>query len=198
MTGLDNLPEIPAGEMERERFKFPQYLMFDTIKRGVRRYLCTCCGERFEHDSTSLRMLDTPEDRAWDVIKVNDRAVCPACGCVSLVKNRKTFTPKWYCDAVVYLIPVAEDHVVARCVMYEKYGSGAVGDEAKSDGRKQTFITCGEGSRRSFSGGTVVNFMKKNSGSRFCGRMAFGRKSTDIVRPGSERNPGGWHRIRRF
>lgn len=131
MTGLDNLPEIPAGEMERERFKFPQYLMFNTIKRGVRRYLCTCCGERFEHDSTSLRMLDTPEDRAWDVIKVNDRAVCPACGCVSLVKNRKTFTPKWYCDAVVYLIPVTEDHVVARCVMYEKYGSGAVGDEAK-------------------------------------------------------------------
>lgn len=133
------LPDIPAGEDERERRRFPQYMMFDTVRRGVRRYLCTYCGKKFIHDSVSMRELVTPEDRAWDTMKVNDRAVCPFCGCVSVVKNRKMFTPKWCCDAVVYLIPVSEEYVVARCVLYHKYGSEAVGAEDKI-GRTETNV----------------------------------------------------------
>lgn len=129
MTDERVLPELPENDIEMMRDRFPQWMIFETVKPGVREYLCTRCGKRWKHDSRELRMLYTPEDRFWDGVKVNDRVECPECGCVETVKNRKQFKVPWRNHAVVFFLPVSEDYVAARAVMYEKYGDCAKGAE---------------------------------------------------------------------
>ena len=115
------LPTIVEDNEEIQKM-FCQWIMFSTVGRGKREYLCSRCGGKWTHQRHELKETITPEDRFWDEVKINDRVECPKCGCVSLVKNRKTFTPAWREKGIVYLFPIAPDYVVARCVLYEKYG----------------------------------------------------------------------------
>ena len=122
------LPPIPEDEDEIQKL-FCQFIFFETVKRGKRAYLCTRCSGKWTHDRYELKECYGPEDYFWDGIKVNDRLECPKCGCVSIVKNRRQYKPEWKAMGIVYLFPITPDYVVARCVLYEKYGQRAYGAE---------------------------------------------------------------------
>lgn len=117
---------VPAFDVdafvEEKRDFFEKWMLFETIKPRCRKYTCTHCGYTFEHDAKAFRDIDTPYDRYWDRVTVNDRVCCPECNRVAYVKNRKTFTPPYAQRAFAIFIPAAEDDVWVRCIMlYKNY-----------------------------------------------------------------------------
>lgn len=44
---FDGIPEMPERVIADVRKSFSDYLLFETVKRGSRMYLCTHCGETF-------------------------------------------------------------------------------------------------------------------------------------------------------
>ena len=124
---IQGYPEgVPAFDVdafiEEKRDFFEKWMLFETIKPRCRKYTCTHCGYTFEHDAKAFRDIDTPYDRYWDRVTVNDRVCCPKCNRVTYVKNRKTFTPLFAQRAFAIFIPAAEDDVWVRCIMlYKNY-----------------------------------------------------------------------------
>lgn len=125
----ENMPALPENRIDIVRDGFPQYILFQTVKRNVRDYLCTQCGHKWRWNKNELRQIVTPQVRFWDDAEVNQLGECPSCGCVAPIKNRKTFKPKWKERCVAFFLPVSEDDVWVRCVLFDKYGEAKFGCE---------------------------------------------------------------------
>ena len=61
---MQTIPEIPKETVEMLGRYLPQYLFFETIKRGVRKYTCTACGESFLEGTKIIHRTMTERDYA--------------------------------------------------------------------------------------------------------------------------------------
>ena len=116
------MPEIPAHVYEQIDKGFHEYLFFETVKRGHRRYTCTACHKTFDEGELVLKDLMGAEDFALFHAKHNDEAECPLCGARATVKNIKI------CDVGnfrelgcrVVFMALAEDDVWMRAIWVER------------------------------------------------------------------------------
>lgn len=123
----EGVPQFDLDAMrDQMRDRMATWFLFDTIGRRHRKYTCTHCGYKWEHNAAAFRDIDTPFDTLWDRAQVNDRQLCPKCNYVGYVKNRKTFRPPNVSRAAAVFIPVNENDVWVRCFYFEK-------DYAKSE-----------------------------------------------------------------
>lgn len=115
---MQTIPEIPKETVEMLGRYLPQYLFFETIKRGVRKYTCTACGESFLEGTKIIHRTMTERDYALQSAAHKSYANCPICGHNSEVINAKIKAPTRYnqCEAYAVFLPASHDEVWIRCI----------------------------------------------------------------------------------
>lgn len=129
---MKTVPDIPQDTIEMFGRNLPQYLFFETIKGGVRKYKCTACGESFFEGEKVQHRTMSERDYILRSAVHKSYANCPLCGYNSQVVNMKIKTPTKYNQSEAYAVflPVSHDEVWIRCIwlrrLFDSQGKGSV------------------------------------------------------------------------
>lgn len=119
---FDTMPEIPNVDIEWVKNSFVNYLFFETVKDGVKKYTCSACGNKFERGKNVLIRTSTPNDYELSVARQGDICICPVCGKRLEVKNVKicSFDKLYSQQSYLFTLVVDENEVWFRGVVFSK------------------------------------------------------------------------------
>lgn len=126
---FDGIPETPERVLADVRKSFSDYLLFETVKRGSRMYLCTHCGKTFYEGEREIREEMCGEDFALWHAEHRGIAACPKCGKDETVFNIRVGNAEKLHEMrnIAVFLPVSRNDVWIRCYMiqrcYERYRS---------------------------------------------------------------------------
>lgn len=119
---FEDMPALPENHIENIRNAFKDYLFFEKVSDGIKKYTCSACGAEFQRGrKVELRTYDS-NDIALDAAHGGEYLTCPVCKKEKLqVKNanRCDFCKLTEMKCVLYFIPVNENEVWFRGCMYE-------------------------------------------------------------------------------
>lgn len=167
MNEFKNMPKISKKAKEYMATGFTPYLFFKILKRGVRQYTCTECGETFEVGESVLKRTLTPVEIALWHAEHNSKAVCPLCGKKATVKNIKLKSPMDFGEAhfVCFLLSNSYDDVWIRCYEFGKnYNDNA---ESELYIREEMRYHLKPGSAEFWDGGIEYWYKKDKPGEAF-------------------------------
>ena len=124
---FERMPEIPEEVYQRIRGQFENYLFFETVKRGQRKWTCTSCGAHFESKQGELKRTMKQEDYSFPYSQHNSFAACPKCGARNKVINVKLRSPEKLNESKCYAVflPASPELVFCRCIMEHRFFEGA-------------------------------------------------------------------------
>lgn len=118
------MPEIPQKIRDEVKDSFKKYLIFTTLGKNSREYLCSYCGKRFYEGAKHLTELMKGEDYALWKAAHNSDAACPHCGVLATVKNFKKCNMNRFNEHryIAILLPTSANEVWVRCIeIYRSY-----------------------------------------------------------------------------
>lgn len=86
---FNDMPEIPKSDIDWCKNSFINYLFFETVKEGVRKYTCSSCGGKFKRGRKVQLRTTTPNDYQLATASPGEICTCPCCGKRLEVKNVK-------------------------------------------------------------------------------------------------------------
>lgn len=119
-----NMPAIEHKTITDLYKCFPQYLFFEKVKTGVRKYTCTACGKTFKRGSRVQLRTETQNDRVLENAPAGSYCTCPECGVKAMLKMAKNCARYKLNDSKFYLLflPVSENEVWFRGYeIYQRY-----------------------------------------------------------------------------
>ncbi|MBO5462212.1 MAG: PcfJ domain-containing protein [Clostridia bacterium] len=119
---FENMPEIPSEDIEWVKNSLLNYLFFETVKDGVRKYTCSACGKNFKRGRKVMLRTSTPNDYQLSTATPGEVCTCPCCGKRLEVKNiKKCNFDKLYSEKTYLFVLIKnENEVWFRGVNFSK------------------------------------------------------------------------------
>ncbi len=90
---FQTMPPLSENAKAMLTKQFDNYLFFEIVKKGVRKYTCTACKKTFERGVAVMQRTTTPQDRMLWHAKHREFNDCPLCGTKSETINIKITKP---------------------------------------------------------------------------------------------------------